>query len=112
MAYYRYLMIRHIVHPSREHKTEMKDWGTKGKKNIQEYTEFSQKIHNRHIIEATYIYDIKENKMTKNRYRNSDKNEVTDENVMEYIMKEYKAEIIKMGWPEEHFTNEKKTNTD
>ena len=44
--------------------------------------------------------------MAKNRYRDSDKEEsvVTDENVIEYIMKEYKSEIIKMGWPEGHFT--------
>ena len=49
MAYYRYLMITHRMHPSREHKTEMKDWGTKGKKNIEEYTEFSQKINNRNL---------------------------------------------------------------
>ena len=104
MAYYRYLMITHHMHPTKEHKTEMKDWGAKGKKKVEEYTEFSQKIHNRNLTEATYIYDIKEKKMAKNRYREGDnKNVVTDENVIGYIMKEYKGEIIKMGWPSEHF---------
>lgn len=108
---YRYLIITHYIHPSKEHNTEMKDWGTRGKKRVQEYTEFSQKIHNKHLT-ATYIYDIKEKKMTKNRYRNNLKEElkVTDENIIEYIMNKYKAEIIEMGWPEEHFKNEKKTN--
>lgn len=93
------------MHPSKENKTEMKDWGTRGKKKVEEYTEFSQKINNKNLIEATYIYDIKEKRMAKNRYRDCDKKEsiVTDENVIEYIMKEYKAEIIKMGWPPEHF---------
>ncbi len=93
------------MHPSREHKTEMKDWGTKGKKRVEEYTEFSQKINNRNLTEATYIYDIKEKKMAKNRYRDCEREEsvVSDENVIEYIMKEYKDEIIQMGWPLEHF---------
>ncbi len=110
MAYYRYLMITHMVHPTREHNTAMKDWGTLGKKQIQEYTEFSQKIKDKQFVEATYIYDIREKKMAKNRYRNSIKEEqvVTDENVIDYIMKEYKSEIIKMGWPEEHFMEENK----
>ncbi|MEE9572676.1 MAG: hypothetical protein V3W20_06510 [Candidatus Neomarinimicrobiota bacterium] len=105
MTYYRYLMITHHMHPSKEHKTEMKDWGTKGKKKVEEYTEFSQKISNRNLTEATYIYDIKENKMAKNRYRDNDKKDsmVTDENVIEYIMKEYKGEMVKMGWPNDHW---------
>lgn len=104
MAYHRYLMITHHMHPSRDHKTEMKDWGTRGKKNVREYTEFSQKISNKNLVEATYIYDIKEKKMVKNRYRNNKESVVTDANVIEYIMKEYKEEIIKMGWLIEHFT--------
>ena len=104
MTYYRYLMITHHMHPSRENKTEMKDWGARGKKKIEEYTEFSQKLNDRLLFSSTYIYDILEKKMAKNRYREGDeKNKVTDENVISYIMKEYKGEIIKMGWPEEHF---------
>ncbi len=102
MAYHRYLIITHHMHPSREHKTEMKDWGTKGKKNVKEYIEFSQKISSTNIVTATYIFDIKELKMAKNRYRNCDREEsvVTDENIINYCLKEYHDEIIKMGWEE------------
>ncbi len=107
MAYHRYLMITHHMHPSKEHKTEMKDWGTKGKKKVEEYTEFSQKLNDRLLLSSTYIYDIKENKMIKNRYRNDAKSAVTDDNVIEYIMKEYKGEMIKMGWSSDHFEEKK-----
>lgn len=103
---YRYLMIKHYLHPSKEHKTEMKDWGRKGKKSIEEWIEFSQKISNKNLTEATYIFDIKEKKMVKNRYRDHEdvKKTVSDYKVIEYLLKKHKSNMLQIGWKEEELT--------
>lgn len=100
---YRYLSVLHSLHPSPEHNTSIKDWGKKGKKKINEYIDFSQKITNKNLIEATYIFDIAEKKMVKNRYRDHENKDkiISDDAVIEYLLKTHKTDILKMGWTEE-----------
>ena len=100
---YRYLSVLHSIHPHPESKTEMKDWGSKGKKHIQENLDFAGKVTDHNLTAATYILDIVEMKMIKNRYRDHENQEkaVPDDKVIEYLLKTHKADILKMGWKEE-----------
>ena len=105
---YRYLSILHSIHPHPESKTEMKDWGSKGKKHVQESVDFSGKVTKYNLEAATYIFDILELKMIKNRYRDHENVEkaVADDQVIEYLLKTHKEDILKMGWKKEELTVE------
>ena len=85
----RYLMIFHYVIPA-DKTTSMKDYGKHGKKLLDERIKFRSTPNIKDISEATYIIDLKEARLTKNR--NID-DMVSEEDVISHYFNEYKEDI-------------------
>jgi len=62
---------------------------------IDERVEFSMKFKSKLANKSTYVLDMVKNECVRNRYRYDPDNPVKDENVMQYIVKEYKDDIMR-----------------
>ncbi len=91
----KYLVVTHYIIPSRESVTSMKDFGTKGAKQVDERIHFRNSLSNKDIVNATFIIDLETDSVVKNRHLDDRENPTKDDDVVTHYMKEYSEDIQK-----------------
>ena len=66
-----FLVITQHITPAEGENTSIKDWGKKGKKNLQEMVAIEDEIKRKHLESATVIIDILQRRIVKSRYHAS-----------------------------------------
>lgn len=91
-----YIYVQHAYVVAKGAKSQMKNFGqTKEANLIDERVEFSLKFKEKLAAKSTYVLDMVENKCIRNRYRYDQDNPVEDNAVMQYVVKEYKDDIMR-----------------
>ena len=74
----KYLVVKHYLIPGANARTEAKDYGKNGEKQVDERISFSNNIKRNDLVEATFILDLETVDVVKNRFKESADNELTE----------------------------------
>ena len=91
-----FIYVQHAFVVAPGAKSQIKGFGlTKEANLIDERIEFSMKYKRKLADNSTYVLDMVKNVCIRNRYRYDSDNPVQDADVMRYIVKEYKDDIMR-----------------
>lgn len=93
-----FMIIKHFIIPRDKFSTSMKDYKNKGEKIVQEKVLFRNKINKKELLEATYIINLMNGVIEKNKHKDNEKNAITNEEILIHYLKEYKHEISRSGF--------------
>ena len=91
-----FIYVQHAFIVAEGARSEMKNFGQTSEANlIDERIEFSMKYKNKLAMKSSYVIDMVKNECLRNQYRYDRDNPVADESVINYVVNEYKDEIMR-----------------
>ena len=102
-----FLVITQHITPAEGENTSIKDWGKKGKKNLQEMVAIEDEIKRKHLESATVIIDILQRRIVKSRYSED------NEEVIKHYLTQYKNQVAEgiQIWMGGQYSNEEEAKT-
>lgn len=91
MSYY--LHVKYVIRPAEGAKTSSKNYMQEGEKNVSEEVTFLDRLRKNDILVASYIFDLENIKVIKNRFRNDVDNPVDDATALRHYLDKYANEI-------------------